>query len=440
MTRPPLHGPSQIEGMDEAAWVDVIGKMEEVYSQLVRDEIALEEKNTELEQSQQFIFSLLTAMSDVLVACDENGRIEETNAALRELAGRSEEALRGRPLAELLAGDGDRERLRVALDNAPRRGSTIELELLDAQRQPVPVDFNITPRFSIAGQLVGHVFVGRPLGELKRAYHQLREAHEALKRTQQQLLHSEKMASLGRLVAGVAHELNNPISFVLGNVHALQRYASRLAGYLEIIHRGAGAGEIEAARRSLRIDRILDDLPSLIEGTIEGAERTRAIVDGLKRFSAMDRDEVEDFDLVEVVERAVRWVCKTAREDFRVELALPPRIALRGSPGRIQQVVTNLIENARDATTAGDGPPTLRISATVDAADVRMCFDDNGPGIPAEILGRIFDPFFTTKPVGKGTGLGLSISYGIVERHGGTLTAENRPEGGARLVLTLPVA
>ena len=149
--------------MDEAAWVDVIGKMEEVYSQLVRDEIALEEKNTELEQSQQFIFSLLTAMSDVLVACDENGRIEETNAALRELAGRSEEALRGRPLAELLGSAGERERLRVALADAPAARQHHRVELLDAQRQPVPVDFNITPRFSAAGQLVGHVFVGRPL-------------------------------------------------------------------------------------------------------------------------------------------------------------------------------------------------------------------------------------------------------------------------------------
>jgi two-component system sensor histidine kinase HupT/HoxJ len=266
--RPPLHGLAPVDGMDEAAWLDVIGKMEEVYSQLVQDEIALEEKNSQLEQSQQFIFSLLTAMSDVLVACDEHCRIEETNAALRELVGRSEEALRGRPLAELLSGDTGRERLRVTLDNAPRRGSTIELDLLDAQRQPVPVDFNITPRFSAAGQLVGHVFVGRPLGELKRAYHQLREAHEALKRTQQQLLHSEKMASLGRLVAGVAHELNNPISFVLGNVHALQRYAERLREYLGAIHAQASADEQAKLRAKLRIDHLLADLPSLMEGTL----------------------------------------------------------------------------------------------------------------------------------------------------------------------------
>ncbi len=163
-----------------------------------------------------------------------------------------------------------------------------ELPLRARDGSAVPVSLNCTPRFNAVGKSLGMVVTGRPVGELRRAYQALHEAHEDLKRTQQQLLHAEKMASLGRLVAGVAHELNNPISFVLGNVHALQRYAGRLAGYLETIHRGAGAEEIESARRNLRIDRILDDLPSLIEGTIEGAERTRAIVDGLKRFSAMD--------------------------------------------------------------------------------------------------------------------------------------------------------
>ena len=444
MTRPPLHGPSQIEGMDEAAWVDVIGKMEEVYSQLVRDEIALEEKNTELEQSQQFIFSLLTAMSDVLVACDENGRIEETNAALRELAGRSEEALRGRPLAELLGSAGERERLRVALADAPRRGSTIELELLDAQRQPVPVDFNITPRFSAAGQLVGHVFVGRPLGELKRAYHQLREAHEALKRTQQQLLHSEKMASLGRLVAGVAHELNNPISFVLGNVHALQRYTERLREYLAAIHAQAGADEQAKLRAKLRIDHLLADLPSLMEGTLEGAQRTADIVQGLKRFSAMDRGERSEVDLNGVIERAIHWVRKGTAPAFEVHWSAGEPCTIHGNAGQLLQVLMNLVQNAYDAAAlprhSGDNPaPALWVALQCDGDTARISFRDNGPGIASEHLSRIFDPFFTTKPVGKGTGLGLSISYGIVEQHGGRLTARNHPEGGAEFLLELPL-
>ena len=169
------------------------------------------------------------------------------------------------------------------------------------------------------------VFTGRPVGELRRAYHALRQAHEELKRTQQQLLHAEKMASLGRLVAGVAHELNNPISFVLGNVHALQKYASRLARYLETVHRGGSPEELAVLRTDLRIDRIIGDLQPLIEGTVEGAERTRDIVDGLKRFSAVDRDEQKYFDLVVVVERAVHWVGKAISGGFRVNLTCPGR-------------------------------------------------------------------------------------------------------------------
>ncbi|MCB1968056.1 MAG: PAS domain-containing protein, partial [Candidatus Accumulibacter sp.] len=396
------------EGVDEAVWIEVIHKMDEVYNDLLEYEVVLEQKNAALVDSQQFIESVLASMSDILIVCNRHGAIDEVNDSLRRFIGQGEAELRGRPLCDLFADEASRQRARDFFSAArPAPVQDCELRIMGRDGSPLPVSLNCTPRLSGTGKLLGMVLTGRPVGELRRAYHALRQAHDDLKRTQQQLLQAEKMASLGRLVAGVAHELNNPISFVLGNVHALQRYAGRLAGYLETIHRGAGAEEIESARRNLRIDRILDDLPSLIEGTIEGAERTRAIVDGLKRFSAMDRDETEDFDLVEVVERAVRWVCKTAREDFRVELALPPRIALRGSPGRIQQVVTNLIENACDAASASEAPPTLRISAALDAGRVRMCFDDNGPGIPAEILGRIFDPFFTTKPVGKGTGLGL---------------------------------
>ncbi len=438
--RPSLHGLAQIDGMDEAAWLDVIEKMEEVYSQLVQDEIALEEKNAQLEQSQQFIFSLLTAMSDVLVACDERCCIEETNAALRELTGRREDALRGRSFGELLAADTGRERLRLTLDSAPRRGSTIEVDLLDANGQPVPVDFNITPRFSASGQLVGHVFVGRPLGELKLAYHQLREAHEALKRTQQQLLHSEKLASLGRLVAGVAHELNNPISFVLGNVHALQRYTDRLREYLGAIHGQAGADEQATLRARLRIDHLLADLPSLMEGTLEGAQRTADIVQGLKRFSAMDRGERSEVELGGVIERAIHWVRKGTAPAFAVHWSPGEPCTIHGNAGQLLQVVMNLVQNAYDAAAVRDNPsPALWVTLRRDGEHAVATFRDNGPGIAPEHLSRIFDPFFTTKPVGKGTGLGLSISYGIVEQHGGRLSARNHSEGGAEFVLELPV-
>jgi two-component system sensor histidine kinase HupT/HoxJ len=432
---------SRIEGMDEANWLDVIQKMDEVYSQLVADEIALEAKNSELEQQQQFIFSLLSAMSDVLLACDAHGTIEETNAALCQLVGRTEAELRGTQVAALLADEAQAVRLRVALQTTvAQRGATVELELLDAQAQPVPVDFNCTPRLGASGHLAGFVIVGRAMGEIKRAYHQLRETHEALKRTQQQLLHSEKLASLGRLVAGVAHELNNPISFVLGNVHVLERYTGRLQQYVNALHAGASSGELAALRKTLRIDHALADLSSLMEGTLEGATRTADIVAGLKRFSAMDREEHETLDLNTVVERAIHWVRKGTAPAFVVHFTPTKPAWVNGSPGQLLQVMMNLVQNAYDAAVGRGVAPALWIDeAQPQAGWLRLVFRDNGPGLAEEHLGRVFDPFFTTKPVGKGTGLGLSISYGIVERHGGRITAANAAAGGAEFTVELPL-
>ncbi len=433
--------PGELIGVSEDVWLEVIDKMDEVYSDLLQYEVALEQKNAKLEESQHFILSVLTSMSDIMLVCDRHGLIQDANRSLEDFCGRSIDALRGTPLTELLADPATAEEARSRLlEQGEREVHDCELALRARDGSAVPVSLNCTPRFSAVGKSLGMVITGRPVGELRRAYQALHQAHEDLKRTQQQLLHAEKMASLGRLVAGVAHELNNPISFVLGNVHALRRYAERLGSYVQSIHDGAPTAQLADTRRTLRIDRILADLPSLIEGTIEGAERTRAIVDGLKRFSVMDRDEVEDFDLVEVIERAVRWVGKAANGGLRVELALPGRIPVRGSPGRMQQVVTNLIENAWDAASQGEPPPRLRIEAQFGENNVLVRFTDNGPGIPETLIGRIFDPFFTTKPVGKGTGLGLSISYGIVERHGGRLSAANAATGGAVLSLSLPLA
>jgi two-component system sensor histidine kinase HupT/HoxJ len=437
--RPALPAPPDHGGLDEATWLDVIHKMDEVYSQLLADEVQLEQKNAQLEQSQQFIFSLLSAMSDVLIACRADGTIEETNAALNQLVGRDEAALRGTPVTALLADEVQAAQLRQTCQTLlPRaEGADLEVDLLDAQGTRVPVDFHCTVRRNVLGKPIGHVLVGRPLGEIKRAYLALREAHEALKRAQAQLVHNEKMASLGRLVAGVAHELNNPISFVLGNVRALERYGQRLQHYLGALHGGLPAAQQQALRGELRIDALLADLPSLIDGMREGAQRTADIVAGLKRFSAVDRETRRPVVLAPVIERAMLWVQRGTAPGFRVTLAGDATAAVMGDPGPLMQVAMNLIQNAADAT-RGRPDAALAITIAADADRVRARFADNGPGIAEGDLPRIFDPFFTTKPVGQGTGLGLSISYGIAEQHGGTLSAANAPDGGAVFTLDLP--
>jgi two-component system sensor histidine kinase HupT/HoxJ len=438
---PPAPSSAAPEGVDDTVWLDVIQKMDEVYSRLVTDEIELEKKNTELEQSQQFIFSVLSAMSDVLLVCNERGEIEETNAALCELVGRSDDALRGLPLFELLADAESVERARGVLGSlgSTRQAETLELNLKGAHGESVPVDANCTPRISAAQRRVGAVFVARPTAEIKRAYQELRAAHEALKKTQQQLLHSEKMASLGRLVAGVAHELNNPISFVLGNVHALSRYSDRLRTYMAAVHAHDDPAHLAELRTRLRIEHLLGDLPSLIEGTLEGAQRTADIVNGLKRFSAVDPEERRPVDLNQVVERAIVWIAKGSPQQFSVDWQPGAPCRVVGSAGQLQQVVMNLLQNAIDAAAGKQGgEAAVVITAERDGAQAILRVRDNGPGVPPENQSHIFDPFFTTKPVGKGTGLGLSISYGIVEQHGGRLTMRNHPEGGAEFSVALP--
>jgi two-component system sensor histidine kinase HupT/HoxJ len=432
--------PAGAEQLGEQAWIEVIQKMDEVYNDLLQYEVALEEKNAALEESHQFIESVLASMSDILIVCDRNGGIEEVNPSLCHFAGRTSEELVKTPVFDLFADDTERARARDVFARHGREGvHDCEFFLRAGDGSTVPVSMNCTPRVSQTGKLMGMVVTGRPVGDLRKAYQALRQAHEDLKRTQGQLLHAEKMVSLGRLVAGVAHELNNPISFVLGNVLSLRRYATRLESYLNAVHETGAATDpnLQALRSELRIDRILGDMPQLIDGMIEGAERTRDIVDALKRFSAVDKMSPERVNLNEVVERSVRWVVQSASNRFNVEIELEDDLSCAGSSGQLQQVIMNLVQNACDAT-AGQEAPTLRICGRREKDRVFLTFADNGPGIAPEHLGRLFEPFFTTKPVGQGTGLGLSISYGIVERHGGRLSAANRPEGGAEFVLSLP--
>lgn len=427
--------------LDEDAWLEVIGKMDEVYSQLVQDEIALEQKNAELEQSQQFIAGLLAAMSDILLACDPQGLIEESNHSLRARVGGSEQGLRGSPVYALLGDEDSVERLRQVLGGLRRANGSASLEVnfRGADGALLPVDLSCTVRSGPHGRCLGHVLVGRPLGELQHAYRQLHEAHEALKRTQQQLLHAEKMASLGRLVAGVAHELNNPISFVLANAHVLGGYGQRLQQYLRAVHDEAPTEDREALRRQLRIDPLLADLPSLIDGTLEGAQRTADIVSALKRFSAVDRSQAGTAELNEVVERAIHWITRGTAPDLQVHWQPGPAVAVQGNAGQLLQVLMNLMQNAYDAArAAGCTPPQQWLTLTREPGWASLSLRDNGPGIAAEHLSQVFEPFFSTKPVGQGTGLGLSISYGIVERSGGTLQAANHPDGGALFTLRLP--
>lgn len=423
----------------EATWIHVIRKMDETYADLVRHQSELEEKNSALEDAQHFIASVLASMTDILIVCDVQGRIQQVNRALETLTGWSEADLRGRPFLALLA----EHCLPMASSFAQQiRAEAIhDCELaLKGVDEEIPLAVNCTSRYDHRGRLVGMVLIGRPVGELRRAYRDLAQAHDDLKRTQGRLVNAEKMASLGRLVAGVAHELNNPISFVYGNVHALSRYRERLLRYCAAVDASEPSAELQALKAELRIERLLADLDPLIKGTLEGAERVRDLVQDLRCFSSGQQGESTRFDLVHLIRTAVHWVTKGERREIETTLDLPATLTVQGHPGQIHQVLMNLVQNALDAMRDNTQPPRLSISAGQGETTAWLSVRDNGPGIDEQDLSRIFDPFFTTKPVGQGTGLGLSISYGIVADHQGTLTAESHPDGGAEFRLELPLS
>ena len=431
-------GDLNLSGLQESAWIEVIHKMDEVYADLIHYEVELEEKNSALEEAHKLIGSVLSSMSDVLIVCDERGRIEQVNRALEELTGKSGKQLIRQSFQCLF--ETNSQNMVESFPEKIRAGGVhdCELGLLARHQEVIPLATNCTSRYDHNGRLVGMVLIGRPVGELKRAYEALHKAHQELQEAQTKLIQSEKMASLGRLVAGVAHELNNPISFVYGNMHSLKRYGERLKKYLTAVHAGRAASELQQLRTDLHIDRIMTDLESLIAGTLEGAERTRDIVEDLRRFSTSNRDKSKVFNLAHVIQTAVQWARKGGKQGLTANFDLADDIPVQGNAGQIHQVILNLVQNAMDAT-QDSAATELTITTTISNNKVRVAFHDNGPGIAEESLLKVFDPFYTTKPVGQGTGLGLSISYGIIEDHGGKLQVSNHPDGGAVFEIELPL-
>ncbi len=432
-------GKLEFDSEREGVWIEVIRKMDEVYSDLLRYEVDLERKNAELEEAQAFVTNVIESVSDILVVCDAKGNVQQANSAFQQTSGRAFAEIVGGNIADLIDID-HRGRLPPLLK--ARSGAEVvdgELRFATASGSSDLFAINSSPRHDHRGRFIGVVLTGRPIGELRRAYEALHKAHHELQRAQRQLVEQEKMASLGRLVAGVAHELNNPISFVYGNIHTLMRYRTSLVSYLDAIHEQPVTEDVAALRSDLRIDAILEDFGPLIEGTLEGAVRISEIVKNLRRLSFSKIGEVERVNIERLINTAVLWAGRTKQHRVDIQIEVEPDLWISGNEGQLHQVIVNLVENAIDAMRATE-LPRLVVSAERQGSEIAFRISDNGPGIDKDHLGHIFEPFFTTKRVGEGTGLGLWISYGIVREHGGELSASNEPHGGATFSFTLPAA
>ena len=270
--------------------------------------------------------------------------------------------------------------------------------------------------------------IGRLQKALARDRNDLKEALESLRSTEAQLVHSEKMAALGKLVAGVAHELNNPIGFIYANVDHLRRYLGTLrkvftATELSPDLAGRGAKAFET------LDRV-------IESCADGVNRIKVIVKGLRTFSRLDEAELKTVDIHEGIDSTLALLEHYLKDRVEVHRNFGDLLPLECYAGQLNQVFMNLLTNASDSIVEqGD----IWIDTSIEDENARISIRDSGSGIKPEDINRIFDPFFTTKEVGKGTGLGLSISYGIVERHEGRIEVESEEGKGSTFTVIVPL-
>ncbi len=271
---------------------------------------------------------------------------------------------------------------------------------------------------------------------------ELAEAYRELKATQTKILQQEKMASIGQLAAGVAHEINNPIGFISSNLGTLNKYTERLTDFiaaqsefLESLGQ-AGADVLVEKRRKLKLDYIIPDIKALIEESLDGADRVRKIVQDLKSFSRVDEAEYKHADINECIDSTINIVWNELKYKAVLKKEYGELPLTKCFPQQLNQVFMNLLVNAAHAI---EKQGEITIKTGLEGDFISVSISDTGVGIPAENLNRIFDPFFTTKEIGKGTGLGLSITYDIVKKHNGDITVRSEEGKGTTFTVRIPV-
>ena len=402
-------------------------------AELLRQHEKLDELFKQVEQTKQEWEATLDCMDDIVILTDNNGKVIRCNSALAKLIDVPASEVLNRPWYELIGYNEDtdtqeQEPFREFFHQPTQRWLLISIYPYSKWK---------------SSDTTGQVIALHDLTAIKKVSAELEQANRNLKVAHVQQLQSEKMASIGQLAAGVAHEINNPIGFVSSNLGTLEKYIAKLHEFISFQSRELESHahperreQIEGRRNQLKIDMVLEDINDLLAESREGVERVGKIVRDLKGFSRVDEAEYKMADIIECLESAVNiaWNEIKYKATLNRDFAELPHILCY--PGQLNQVFVNLLVNSAQAI---DTQGTIELQAWEEDDQIYIQVRDNGCGISEENCKRIFDPFFTTKEVGKGTGLGLSISYDIIEKHRGEISVASREGEGTSFTIKLPI-
>ncbi len=381
----------------------------------------------QLRERERWFSTTLRAIGDAVVAVDATGQISFMNRAAEKLIGRTESGAKGKPPEAVfrLLNEKTREPVPDPIQLALARQEVVRLPAntsLIAGERELPVEDSVAPIVDERGERLGAVIVMRDMTEDRRA--------------RQQIAAADRLASLGTVAAGIAHEINNPLTYILGNVSFLSEELDRVGRMVQ---------PLLPSHRQEDVAIALGRLSALISEVEEGASRVSRIVADLGLFGRREQEEREG-DAVAALDWALRVSHTALSRVARVRRNLEPIPKVRGDEGRLGQVFLNMLLNAAHAMQDGDPASNeLSVSAALEPhtdgpPQVCITIKDTGSGMTAEVLDRIFDPFFTTKPIGTGTGLGLSVCHGVVEELGGTIRVSSEPGRGSTFVIRLPTA